>query len=425
MLRLIWLVKEYPKRISFFYGNDVRDLIQEIKLNIKQEIEGENEDQLISVDEEDYINYLIEQYCMEPIELFFEKMTVQPYEAHVPSSALNRSGIRVYNHTPVLKQILAFYIPYSGNIELMSYNAHFSISPPPTVFVEDGCIGFEIINQFERDPSQLDKVLENRIKLIRDSVSRRNGEIEIWNQDIKKYINEYFRHRKYEIIQRKQFLSQLTIPIRKRNDVSPTFTIPTNEIRKRVQVKPVAKVKPNEPEPTIDEETYFDILKVIYDVGKVMERLPSIYRGRQEEDLRDLFLLYLEPRYEANTTGETFNGQGKTDILIRYQNTNVFIAECKFWKGKQGYFKTIDQLLGYLTWRDSKAAVIIFNRNKGFTNVIQTVEKETPNHPNFVSFVDRKSETWFNYRFHLNTDKDKEVHLAVLLFDFPERAKGE
>ncbi|MGB0945123.1 MAG: glycosyltransferase, partial [Marinomonas sp.] len=36
-----------------------------------------------------------------------------------------------------------------------------------------------------------------------------------------------------------------------------------------------------------------------------------------------------------------------------------FIAECKFWKGVDSLLKTISQLLGYLTWRDSKVAVIM------------------------------------------------------------------
>lgn len=31
----------------------------------------------------------------------------------------------------------------------------------------------------------------------------------------------------------------------------------------------------------------------------------------------------------ASTTGETFNKAGKTDFLISYENTNVFVAECK------------------------------------------------------------------------------------------------
>jgi len=92
--------------------------------------------------------------------------------------------------------------------------------------------------------------------------------------------------------------------------------------------------------------------------------MPSTYSNKGEEDLRDHILLVLEPRFQGSATGETFNKTGKTDILLRFEGKNVFIAECKFWNGIKLFFETISQLLAYLTWRDSKAAVIIFVKTK-------------------------------------------------------------
>lgn len=65
----------------------------------------------------------------------------------------------------------------------------------------------------------------------------------------------------------------------------------------------------------------------------------------------------------GSATGETFNKKGKTDILLRHAGNNAFVGECKFWKGEKSFLSTIDQLLGYLTWRDSKTAVIMFVKN--------------------------------------------------------------
>jgi hypothetical protein len=79
--------------------------------------------------------------------------------------------------------------------------------------------------------------------------------------------------------------------------------------------------------------------------------------------LRTHFLVQRSGQYEGRATGETFNYQGKTDILIREENRNVFIAECKFWKGEKQFLETIDQLLPYVSWRDRKAAILIFDRN--------------------------------------------------------------
>lgn len=63
---------------------------------------------------------------------------------------------------------------------------------------------------------------------------------------------------------------------------------------------------------------------------------------------------------QGKATGETFNRAGKTDILLREGDRNVFIAECKFWKGPKAFGEAIDQRLGYTMWRDSKTAILVF-----------------------------------------------------------------
>ncbi|HEU0144988.1 MAG TPA: hypothetical protein VFQ47_09405 [Nitrososphaera sp.] len=163
--------------------------------------------------------------------------------------------------------------------------------------------------------------------------------------------------------------------------------------------------------------------KLSNDYGKVFEQYPSTYKDKREEELRDHFLLNLQPRYKGAATGETFNKIGKTDILIRYENATVFIAECKFWRRRKGYIDTINQLLGYLIWRNSKAAVVLFVRNKDFSSVLQEVKAATPTHPNFIRFVNEQDETWLNYIFHINDNPNREVKLAVLLFHIPSIGK--
>ncbi|UBF28144.1 hypothetical protein K9N68_09790 [Kovacikia minuta CCNUW1] len=65
----------------------------------------------------------------------------------------------------------------------------------------------------------------------------------------------------------------------------------------------------------------------------VMERDPETFKTIQEESLRTHFLVQLNADYKGQATGETFNSKGKTDILLHVRGENIFIAECKFWKG--------------------------------------------------------------------------------------------
>ena len=96
----------------------------------------------------------------------------------------------------------------------------------------------------------------------------------------------------------------------------------------------------------------------------VMERSPKVFSKASEEVIRDHYLVQLNGQYEGSATGETFNGAGKSDILIREGNANLFIAECKVWHGQAHFVQAISQLFSYLTWRDTKSAIIVFNRNQ-------------------------------------------------------------
>jgi hypothetical protein len=58
------------------------------------------------------------------------------------------------------------------------------------------------------------------------------------------------------------------------------------------------------------------------------------------------YLVQLNGQYQGAATGETFNHTGKTDILIRHENKNIFVAECKFWGGYEELIATTTQLLG-------------------------------------------------------------------------------
>lgn len=170
--------------------------------------------------------------------------------------------------------------------------------------------------------------------------------------------------------------------------------------------------------PVLPSTRYDDIVRVIYETGKSLERHPSAFAGKQEEDLRDYFLTVLASHHHA-ASGETLNKSGKTDILIRYEGKNLFVAECGVWKGAKKFLGKIDQLLSYLTWRDSKTALVCFVKNKHLGDRLKTIQEQVPTHDCFVKCFDKKEEAWFRYEFHLPGDGSRTVKLAVLVFHFP------
>lgn len=129
-----------------------------------------------------------------------------------------------------------------------------------------------------------------------------------------------------------------------------------------------------------------------------------------------MFLVPLNAHF-GTATGEAFNFTGKTDILIREGAGNLFVAECKFWGGAVQFAATVDQPLGYLTWRDTKTAIIIFNRNVGFSQVLQQLADLPKGHANYVSGPRLLDETSNEFTFKLPNDADRHVTVSVLAFD--------
>jgi hypothetical protein len=187
-----------------------------------------------------------------------------------------------------------------------------------------------------------------------------------------------------------------------------------------VIAKPQAALTAKEPVPTVDAGIYEEILRTIYEMGKVFERYPSTYKDKDEESLRDHLILQLEPRFEGSTTGETFNKSGKTDILIRHEKKNIFVAECKFWAGRARHSKTIDQILSYLTWRDSKTAIVYFVKRKDMSAVLKEIAEQTAKHHNFNEACQGSDPSWQRFEFHLPGDPGSKIEMAILAFHIPE-----
>src|SRR5437762_10375807 len=144
-------------------------------------------------------------------------------------------------------------------------------------------------------------------------------------------------------------------------------------VKKKSVTPPPASTLPYRPEPALSDEQFEGILRIIRAMGHSMERTPGAYNSLGEENLRSVFLTSLNAQFEGGATGETFNVSGKTDILIRHGDRNVFIGECKIWDGPKTLTDAIDQILGYLAWRDTRAAVVIFIRRKDIGAVVEKI----------------------------------------------------
>jgi hypothetical protein len=300
--------------------------------------------------------------------------------------------------------------PLNGTVELAG--------PEPSA---DVC-GQEIrvrLTQTDRDHTRMKAEFDAIHDSIRRHIAWGAEEIRGFNAKFRQQAKDLLELRKKKLLDDSQMVSSLGFQIRQRPDAATAYIAPVTR-RKLPINKPTVASGAFKAEPVLEMKHYEHILNVIFNMVLVMERSPSSFSRLDEEALRTHILVQLNGHYEGQATGETFNSEGKTDILIRAEGRNIFIAECKFWNGAQNFRKTIDQLLGYTAWRDAKTAIIVCNRNKDTSAVLTRIPALVRAHANFKREVcDFEHESGFRFVLQHRDDKNRELTLTVLMFDVP------
>ena len=193
-----------------------------------------------------------------------------------------------------------------------------------------------------------------------------------YNIQLPLLIEEHLRQRRDIAEADLTFASSLGYPLIERadtpvNEITPVNPQPISIVSQSLPSSGLESSPPHSE--TIDlqrvlpSEDYDHIMTLLRRMSVVFERSPTVAQELNEEAIRTLFLVILNSHFSGEVTGETFNQWGKTDILIRVGDNNVFIAECKVWKGEAQVEETVKQLSQYITWRDTKTAILYFVKN--------------------------------------------------------------
>ena len=279
----------------------------------------------------------------------------------------------------------------------------------------------ELVFLYDRTASDLPSVrdeFEADLGRLKKYLGQIEADVRQHNDAVKSSIDQLIEARRQKILNDRGIVANLGYPMKRRSDVSRTYATP--EVKRRITPQlPSPSTEPFESEPALDMEHYEHILSVISNMVTVMEQSPQAFKEMREEDLRQHFLVQLNGHYEGRATAETFNYEGKTDILVRDGGKNIFVAECKFWNGPAAFTKAIDQILGYVSWRDTKTAILMFNRNKEMSSVLAKIPDAVRGHPNCKAKREYNTETGFRYVLGQRDDSNREVLLTVLVFNVP------
>src|ERR1700722_9153866 len=339
------------------------------------------------------IEALANDYVLKPsvteLEAFFVgKVTVDPLRVDPSTRYIEsqrgtsvdvgndfRRGLFSGERSQVRGTALVVALPFSGDAQLWRLQpSSYGISGYPDIEVVGGLVKF--VSSFADDaanPNQIKTQIDQAVTSLANGAASVARDVEQHNSTAPAQIRAVLERKRSKAQSVLGAVAALGIPMKAR-DGATTFEIPAK--RKQLPVScPAVTQAPFEPEPVLAQAEFDNILRIIRNMSLVMERSPGTFASINEEAIRTIFLLHLNGTYDGAASGETFNAEGKTDILIRVNNSNVFIAECKFWRGPKSFDEAMEQLLGYLSWRDSKCALLIFNKTQDSSAVRQKMHE--------------------------------------------------
>ncbi len=408
----------------FYESGSLSNFLDNQKSSLKKEVENTNSNELLNLSEDDFCKYLIDKYRLKCPEIKENEINISnTSEVDIDVSQDQLRFIRDRSQPFYLKGIsITISIPFDGDSDLFNYQpSRFTLNPPKgLVHGQELHLVYETL---DHDDKKIKRIYENELKSIKQYLNLVKEAVASFNNELEGFSREVVKNRKNKILADLGLVNALGLPVKRSSGIPKTYSI---QVPRKITSfeRPPASTEKYVQEPVLSESEYEYILGVIKSMSLVMERNPSSFSQLNETQIRDQFLMILNSHYEGQATGETFNASGKTDILIRYANKNVFIAECKFWKGEKKLIEAIDQLIGYTSWRDTKTAILLFNKNKDFSSVISKIDSTIKSHACYKrvnTLKDRslKDETIFSFIFNQPKDKNREFYLSVLAFDIP------
>ena len=400
-----------------FVRVDWFSVVEHQQAELKKEVASYDGNRLLNTSIDDLCEYFEEKYRVDVPVLQRESIVADQREAQVDVSHRFEYMPRGLGPNYVPGTTVVITVPFQGDAQAFSIQLTTYSLNPPTATIQNNQLVLEITG-IDMSPDNVRSEIDRTLESIEGYLVNLRQNAASFNASLRGTARTAIEARRQKLLASQNLVSSLGFAIKERQGSPLTYTAPTVR-RKLTPTPPPASSAPYRPEPSLSEQDYRHILEVIQNMTHVMERSPAAFFSLDEESLRTHFLVQLNGHYEGQATGETFNYEGKTDILIRANGKNIFIGECKFWGGPKKLTETIDQLLGYSSWRDTKVAVLVFNRNKDFTKVLESIQTTVIGHPNCRRIVGPQSETSFRYVFSHRDDANREMTLTILAFEVP------
>ncbi|MGH9425640.1 MAG: hypothetical protein ACRD2L_04945 [Terriglobia bacterium] len=413
-------------RNYLFSDHDLSAVLDAQRTAAIRAVEQTPRDQFLATSSDTLVESLVATYQIEPLVMHEDQMRMDQAETKVDVTGRFEYDIGRGGPVYTTGHELTFYIPFSGDPKLwhMKPNMWLSVTPRGDVDAHTSLLTITLVNTSNTEAERYKQELQSQLRGIRQLLESQAQMVRQFNSDLPNAVRSAVDYRRAQIEKLHGLAATFDIPMVKKSGM-PEFR-PVELVKKVARPLPRPPAAGFKPEPAISNELYEELLAIIRHAGASFEGAPQTYKPLGEEGLRDNILSHINVVFEGKATGETFRKYGKTDIRLEEETRSAFVGECKLWGGERALLEAVTQLLGYLTWRDCKAALVVFNKDVGsFSWVQATVAAALQSHPNFLRVKESGKAGEWRFVFRSSEDPAREVTVHVFVFNLyvaPERA---
>lgn len=321
-----------------FNSGYLRDALAQQGNRMLEEVKRAPEDHVLHVDVDAWSSALAERYRVEPPELAPERDWYQdelkPIQVDVSHDHFMRAIIDPTTPTYIDGYRVVVRIPFTGDPGIFKLQpSTYTLNPPR------GTIRRQELTQtmeYPHDrPADIAAAARGLVNSLGTYLRSAQGDIEAFNQGLEAQARGAIENRRQRILVHREHVAATGLPTRKREDRNTTYVADAIVRRPAPPLDARPLDQPIRLEPVLAERVYEDVLGILRSACLSMERSPATYVGMGEEDRRQVLLIPLNTQYRGQASAEAFNVAGKTDMLLKWEGQNLFIAECKIWRGSR------------------------------------------------------------------------------------------
>ena len=402
---------------ALFAHGDLSEQLRELEGRVSNIIDRIPKNQFQISNDCELKEHVTSELEVRPLTLLEDQTTMNQQEVQVDVSRdLNR---HIYDRSrPLLVPgtQVEVDIPYIGENWLFALRTNPYKSSYPYANYNDHRLRITVSLPHDAHPERFKSEYDRELKLLKEYILHSGNQVRQYNERLPILAQQAIDNRRERLGRHGDLAALLDIPVSVNPDAPPVAPVKLNV--RRAPPLPVPPESGLQPEPGITYDAYEQILHFIRHQGRTFERTPSTFAKHGEEELRDIILAQLNGHFEGKAAGEVFRGNGKTDICIEEASRAAFVGECKIWSGPSGIKSAIDQLLSYLTWRDSKSALIVFNvHNKDFSRILESLPTTLAEHPLFIRDIKYDESGEWQLQMRSLEDQGRRVNVHVFVFN--------